>query len=81
MKELIARRDAEELNRGQRAFLSLLHLASVEPEDFISPESDEHLIRDVENASNGITEEVFTYWSQNTNLRVQLRVGSSTAPP
>ncbi|MGM0696967.1 MAG: ATP-dependent nuclease [Actinomycetota bacterium] len=81
VKELIARRDAEELNRGQRAFLSLLHLASVEPEDFISPESDEHLIRDVENASNGITEEVFTYWSQNTNLRVQLRVGSSTAPP
>lgn len=81
VKELIARRDAEELNRGQRAFLSLLHLASVEPEDFISPESDEHLIRDVENASNGITEEVFTYWSQNTNLRVQLHVGSSTAPP
>lgn len=81
VKELIARRDAEELNRGQRAFLSLLHLASVEPEDFISPESDEHLIRDVENASNGITEEVFTYWSQNTNLRVQLRVGSSATPP
>lgn len=81
VKELIAHRDAENLSRGERAFLSLLHLASVEPEDFINPESDEHLIRDVENASNGITEEVFTYWSQNTNLRVQLRVGSSTATP
>lgn len=75
VKELIAHRDAEELTRGERAFLSLLHLASVEPEDFIEPESEEHLIRDVENASNGITEEVFTYWSQNTNLRVQLRIG------
>lgn len=81
VKELIAHRDAEDLSRGERAFLSLLHLASVEPEDFINPESDEHLIRDVENASNGITEEVFTYWSQNTNLRVQLRVGSSTTGP
>lgn len=81
VKELIAHRDAESLSRGERAFLSLLHLASVEPEDFINPESDEHLIRDVENASNGITDEVFTYWSQNTNLRVQLRVGSSTVAP
>lgn len=81
VRELIAHRDAENLSRGERAFLSLLHLASVGPEDFINPESDEHLIRDVENASNGITEEVFTYWSQNTNLRVQLRVGSSTVAP
>ncbi|CAB0991253.1 hypothetical protein FRC0535_00018 [Corynebacterium diphtheriae] len=75
VKELIHNRDTETLTRGQQAFLSLLHLAGVEPEDFINPESDEHLIRDVENASNGITAEVFKYWSQNTNLRVELRVG------
>lgn len=81
VKELIAHRDSENLTRGERAFLSLLHLASVEPEDFIDPESEEHLIRDVENASNGITTEVFTYWSQNTNLRVQLRVGQSAVAP
>lgn len=79
VKELIQDRDAETLTRGQQAFLSLLHLAAVEPEDFIDPESDEHLIRDVENASNGITSEVFKYWSQNTNLRVELRVDQVTS--
>jgi hypothetical protein len=75
IKELIALRDARRLSRAQQAFLSLLHMAGVEPEDFIDPESSEHMVRDVENASNGITQEVFTYWSQNQNLRVQLRMG------
>lgn len=79
VQELIQNRDAEKLTRGQQAFLSLLRLAAVEPEDFINPESDEHLIRDVENASNGITAEVFKYWSQNTNLRVDLRVDQVTS--
>lgn len=75
IKEIIALRDAKKLTRGQQAFLSLLRIANVDPEDFISPVSSEHLIRDIENASNGITEEVFTYWSQNQNLRVQLQHG------
>lgn len=85
IRELITLRDSNKMSRGQQAFLSLLHLANVEPEDFINPESEEHLIRDIENASNGITDEVFAYWSQNQNLRVQLRIahtstGSRTDP-
>lgn len=79
IREMIYLRDAGTLERSQQAFLSLLAMAGVELEDFIDPESPEHLIRDVENASNGITQEVFSYWSQNQNLRVQLHIGEEKA--
>lgn len=71
---LIERRDEDELDRGERALLALLDLAGVSLEDFSSPESHEHLIRRLENASNSISAEVFEYWSQNKNLEVQLTV-------
>lgn len=81
IKELIALRDANTLERSQQAFLSLLSMAGVDLEDFIDPVSPEHLIRDVENASNGITQEIFAYWSQNQNLRVQLHIAEQKAGP
>lgn len=71
---LITKRDADDLTRGERAVLALLDLAGVKLEDFSSPESHEHLIRRLENASNSISDEVFEYWSQNKNLQVQLAV-------
>jgi hypothetical protein len=71
---LIAKRDSDDLTRGERALLALLALARVELEEFSSPESHEHLIRKLENASNAISDEVFEYWSQNKNLEVDLKV-------
>ncbi|MEV7933492.1 AAA family ATPase [Curtobacterium sp. NPDC089185] len=71
---LITKRDADDLTRGERALLALLDLAGVALEDFSNPESHEHLIRRLENASNSISDEVFEYWSQNKNLQVQLAV-------
>jgi predicted ATP-dependent endonuclease of OLD family len=71
---LIGKRDAGDLERGERALLALLALAGVELEDFSAPESHEHLIRRLENASNAISDEVFEYWSQNKNLQVELTV-------
>lgn len=71
---LIAKRDAEELTRGEEALLALLAIAGVKLEDFSEPESHEHLIRRLENASNSISDEVFEYWSQNKNLQVELTV-------
>ena len=71
---LIAKHDSDTLNRGERALLALLSIAGVELEDFSAPESHEHLIRRLENASNSISDEVFEYWSQNKNLQVQLQV-------
>lgn len=70
--DLIAKRDADTLDRSEQAVVSLLDMAGVVLEDFMDPESHEHLIRDSENASNAISEEVFEYWSQNKNLAVKL---------
>lgn len=78
--DLIRGRDAETLSRGEEAVLSLLELAGVDPKDFLDPDSHEHLVRDMENASNSITDEVFKYWSQNTNLAVELSIMNKPEP-
>lgn len=72
--DLVNKRDGETLTRSEQAVVSLLGAADVELEDFLSPESHEHLIRDSENASNSISEEVFQYWSQNKNLAVKINL-------
>lgn len=71
---LISHRDSGALERGEEALLALLSMAEVELEDFSSPDSHEHLIRQMENASNTISDEVFEYWSQNKELQVKLQV-------
>ncbi|MFB2597091.1 AAA family ATPase [Herbiconiux sp. P17] len=78
--DLIEKRDEEEATRGEQGVISLLDIAGVTLEDFLQPETHEHLIRDLENASNSISDEVFEYWSQNTNLAVKLTpIGQSEA--
>lgn len=72
--DLIRRRDAEELNRGERALLSLLAMADVTLEDFHETDQHERLIRELENSGNVISDEVFEYWSQNDELEVELQV-------
>ncbi len=71
---LIRRRDEDTLDRGERALLSLLNMASVTPEDFHQTDQHERLIRELENAGNVISDEVFEYWSQNDQLEVKLGV-------
>lgn len=71
---LIEARAAGTLTRGEEAVLALLSMAGVDLEDFQEPESHEHLIRDLENASNSISSEVFEYWTQNKNLSVRLDI-------
>ncbi|MBT1542610.1 ATP-dependent nuclease [Curtobacterium poinsettiae] len=71
---LIANQKDDDLSRGEQAVISLLDIAGIELKDFLEPESQEHLIRDTENASNGISDEVFQYWSQNKNLAVKLTI-------
>jgi len=72
--DLIRRRDSHTLERGELALLGLLNMAGVRLEDFQTTDNHERLIRELENSSNVISEEVFDYWSQNTDLEVQLEV-------
>ncbi|GAA3036472.1 ATP-dependent nuclease [Actinokineospora globicatena] len=71
--DLIRRRDGGKLDRGEQALLSLLGMAGAELEDFHITNEHEHVVRELENASAGISDEVFEYWSQNTQLAVKLQ--------
>ncbi|MGD9798756.1 MAG: AAA family ATPase, partial [Acidimicrobiia bacterium] len=71
---LIEKRDAGNLVRGLRALLSFLKLGSGKPEDFNDSANHERLIRELENTANGISDEVFHYWSQNVELSVERKV-------
>ena len=73
LPDLIRRSDAGEITRGERALLSLLDMAGVSPEEFNDSDQHERLIRELENSGNVISDEVFEYWSQNTELEVQLK--------
>ena len=70
---LIELRKDGALERGQEALLALLEIAGVEIDDLNTAENHEHLIRQMENASNTISDEVFEYWSQNKELQVELK--------
>jgi hypothetical protein len=72
--DLILRRNTGAVTRGERALLSLLNMAGVTPEDFQSTDQHERLIRELENAGNVISDEVFEYWSQSDQLEVKLEV-------
>lgn len=72
---LIEKRDSGSLlERGLRALLSFINLGSGKPEDFNDAANHERLIRELENTANGISDEVFHYWSQNEDLSVDLKV-------
>ena len=72
--DLIRRRAGNSLNRGERALLGLLDIAGVGLEDFSRTDQHERLIRELENSSNVISDEVFEYWTQNKDLSVKLSV-------
>ncbi len=82
--DLIAKRDGGTASRGEQALLSLLSRAVVKPEDFLQGDQNEKLIRALELAGNDISDEVFRYWTQNTELEVKLAVmqpETAAAPP
>lgn len=72
--DLIHRRDKSALDRGEQALQSLLGMAGAEFEDFNTSDNHEYLVRELENASGGISDEAFKYWSQNKQLAVKLHI-------
>jgi len=78
IEELREREGSDELTESDKTFLSLLTTIDASLEEFETdsedPEEYERLVRELESASNGITQEVFKYWSQNQSLRVQFNI-------
>ena len=78
IQDLVRRRDGDgHLDDADRTFLSLLDLAGAELEDLESQTSYEHLKAELESASIGISDEIFEYWNQNKQLRVEFDLSSA----
>jgi hypothetical protein len=63
--------DGGPLDDADRTFLSLINLAGADMEDLENQLNYEHLKAELESASIGISDEVFQFWNQNKQLRVE----------
>ncbi|MGA3146514.1 MAG: AAA family ATPase [Acidimicrobiales bacterium] len=66
--DLIESRDRGDMDRGTRSLIALLSIIRGNPEDFDDESNHERLIRELENAANSISDEIFRYWSQNRTI-------------
>lgn len=74
----------EEMDDSDRTFLSLLGLVGADLKDLESQTSYEYLKAELESASIGISDEIFEYWNQNKQLRVEFDLSPANpndAPP
>jgi hypothetical protein len=68
------RRENDQLAEADRTFLALLELVGAELEEFETLANQERLIASLEAAGNTISDEMFEFWSQNKNLKVEFRL-------
>jgi predicted ATPase len=71
-----AREKAGTLEEAEKTFLALLATVDADLADFETT-NFERLTRELEGAANGITDKVFEYWTQNKELRLEIRVSSA----
>jgi len=71
-----AREAAGTLEESEKTFLALLATVDADLVDFETA-NFERLTRELEGAANGITDKVFEYWTQNNELRLEIRVSSA----
>ncbi len=78
IQDLIARvNKGEQMDESDRTFLSLLSLVGANLEDMDSQTNYEYLKAELESASIGISDEIFEYWNQNKQLRVEFDLSSA----
>ena len=65
------------LDDADRTFLSLLSLVQAELADLQDQSNYEHLKAELESAAIGISDEIFEFWNQNSQLRVQFDLSNA----
>ena len=70
-----AREAADKLEESEKTFLSLLATVDADLSDFEAL-NYERLTRELEGAGNGITDQVFEYWTQNQDLELRINVSN-----
>lgn len=84
VEDLLARRNGGgELDDADRVFLALLAVAGIEIENLRMHANYEHLKAELESAAIGISDELFEFWKQNNQLRVDfdLSLANPADPP
>lgn len=71
-----AKEKAGTLEESEKTFLALLATVDADLADFETT-NFERLTRELEGAANGITDKVFEYWTQNKELRLEIRVSAA----
>ncbi|QRE75122.1 ATP-dependent nuclease [Methylobacterium aquaticum] len=72
INKLAQDRQQDKVQIGDEIFLNFLELAGTSIEELQKSKKYEELIAKCEAASNEITEQIFTYWTQNDSLEVKL---------
>ena len=69
------------MTEADETFLSLLSIANIDLNDFSQMDDYKEIIAELEAASNHITEQVFEYWTQGPNLRVEFDKSEEVPSP
>ncbi|MCH8309332.1 MAG: AAA family ATPase, partial [Chloroflexi bacterium] len=76
--------NSDEIDDADRTFLALLSLVGADLDDLETQTNYEYLKAELESASIGISDEIFEFWKQNTQLRVEFdlsQANPSDPPP
>ena len=71
------RSDPEDIDDADRTFLALLSLVGADLDDLEQEVQYEYLKAELESASIGISDEIFEFWKQNRQLRVQFDLSAA----
>jgi hypothetical protein len=77
LEQLIQKQATKTLDKSDEVFLAFLGLVGTSLEDMVKLDQFETMIAKLEAVSNRISREIFTYWSQNRNLKVLFRLDAA----
>jgi AAA ATPase domain len=79
LEQLLQKKANNTLDKNDNVFLAFLGLVGTSLEDMSKLNQFEPMIAKLESVSNRISREIFSYWSQNRNLKVQFRLDAGRA--
>ena len=78
IQDMLRRVEAgEDLNESDRTFMSLLALVGADLDDLQNQTNYEYMKAELESASISISDEMFEYWAQNKQLRVEFDLSAA----
>lgn len=74
LEQLVGKKNAGTLDRNDQVFIAFLSMVGTTLEDMGKLNQFEPMIAKLESVSNRVSRDIFAYWSQNKNLKVQFRL-------